>query len=86
MITFWQKSKFSKNSFCTSTQAKASHFRQNGEDYQPINELPVDAMKINVRINVQPDEEPLVIPTMDESKDTETPKQSDALTIPNTVS
>lgn len=81
MITFWQESKFHKNSFCKTTQAKASHFQQEGGNYQPINELPVDAMKMNV----QQDEEPLTIPTMDESKDTETTEQSDVLTIPSTV-
>lgn len=82
MITFWEESKHNKNSFCKTTQAKASHFRQDDETRLPINELPVDAMKMNV----QQDEEPLVIPTTNESKDTETPKQSDALTIPSTVS
>lgn len=81
MITFWEESKFNKNNFCECEQAKATHFQQNGGRHKPISNLPVDLM----RINVQQDDEPLVMPTMNESEETETTEQSDVLTIPSTI-
>lgn len=81
MITFWQKSKLNKDTYCECKQAKAEYFQQDGGNYQPIAGLPVDIMPLNV----QHDEEPLVIPTMNESEKTKTTEQSEPLAMPSVI-